>query len=139
MCQGCMMGPGCATSNNKHSRSAYTIDYAKKRISNLNYTKWEAEIEKYADIETPAVYHANDQRRKLPGKKQIAEILAKLGDDNNDLEHGCGACGFKNCTELAIGIAQGNGHPDMCLRRSINSQKALSRFMKQNDERIRLL
>lgn len=139
MCQGCMMGPGCATQNNKHARSAYTIDYAKKRISSLNYTKWEAEVEKYAEIEVMAVYKAKDQRRKLPGKKQIAEILAQLGDNNNNLEHGCGACGFKNCTELAIGIAQGNGHPDMCLRRSINSQKALSRFMKQNDERIRLL
>jgi len=139
MCQGCMMGPGCATLNNKHTRSAYTIDYAKKRISSLNYTKWEAEVAKYSTIEAVAIYKAKDQRRKLPGKKQIAEILTQLGDTNNNLEHGCGACGFKNCTELAIGIAQGNGHPDMCLRRSINSQKALSRFMKQNDERIRLL
>jgi iron only hydrogenase large subunit-like protein len=139
MCQGCMMGPGCATLNNKHTRSAYTIDYAKKRISSLNYTKWEAEVEKYSTIEAVAIYKANDQRRKLPGKKQIAEILTLLGDNNNNLEHGCGACGFKNCAELAVGIAQGNGHPDMCLRRSINSQKALSRFMKQNDERIRLL
>jgi iron only hydrogenase large subunit-like protein len=139
MCDGCMMGPGCATKNNKHTRSAQTIDYAKKRISGLNYTKWEAEIAKYADIETPAVYQINDQRRENPPSEIIEEILTTLGTNNTHLDHGCGACGYHNCTELAIGIAQGSGHPDMCLRRSINSQKALSRFMKQNDERIRLL
>lgn len=140
MCEGCMMGPGCATTNNKHARSAFTIDYAKKRISTLNYTKWERQVEKFVDIAVNAIYQPNDQRREKPNEKQVLEILNMLGDHaNNGLEHGCGACGFKNCTELAVGISQGNGHPDMCLRRSINSQKALSRFMKQNDERLRLL
>ncbi len=139
MCQGCLMGPGCTTSNNKHTRSAHTIDYAKKRISGLNYTKWEKEMVKYEKFNPTAQYVANDQRRPEPLVKDVNDILSNLGSNGQHLEQGCGACGFKNCTELAKGIAQGNGHPDMCLRRSINSQKALARFMKQNDERIRLL
>jgi iron only hydrogenase large subunit-like protein len=139
MCEGCVMGPGTTTSDNKHTRCAHTIDYAKKRISSLNYTRWEQEVQNYLAIETPAVYIANDQRREPPAEEKVAHILESLEATSSHLEHGCGACGFKNCKELAIGIAQGTGHPDMCLRRSINSQKALSRFMKQNDERIRLL
>jgi iron only hydrogenase large subunit-like protein len=139
MCEGCVMGPGTTIGDNKHTRCAHTIDYAKKRISSLNYTKWENEVAKGQEVEIPATYIANDQRRALPSDEKIAEILEVLETNNSHLEHGCGACGFKNCKELAIGIAQGTGHPDMCLRRSINSQKALSRFMKQNDERIRLL
>ncbi len=139
MCEGCMMGPGCTTPNNKHTRSAHTIDYAKKRISGLNYTKWENNLLKFEQINPTAKYLANDQRRNQPPKELVNEILNNLGTNGQHLEQGCGACGFKNCTELATGIALGSGHPDMCLRRSINSQKALARFMKQNDERIRLL
>ena len=78
MCQGCMMGPGCATSNNKHSRSAYTIDYAKKRISNLNYTKWEAEIEKYVDIETPCGLPCKRPAKKTARQKTNCRNLNQI-------------------------------------------------------------
>jgi len=139
MCMGCMMGPGCTSADNKHTRSAHTLDYAKKRISILNYTKWENEISKHLHTNAIGIYAKNDQRRVQPSAEAVSEILLTLGEGHDHPEHGCGACGFKNCTELAVGIAQGSGHPDMCLRRSINSQKALARFMKQNDERLRLL
>jgi len=137
-CEGCAMGPGTSRTDNKHARCSYIIDYAQKRISTLNYTNWESEINKYNKIDTTAKYLANNQRKELPSEAEIEKVLNTLNTDVS-LDHGCGACGFKNCKELAIGIVQGYGHVDMCLKRSVNGQKALSRFMKQNDERVRLL
>ncbi len=138
ICEGCAMGPGTSLKDNKHTRCSYIIDYAQKRISTLNYTQWEKEIDNFSNIGYEAVYNIDDQRQKEPSEEEINKVLLSLHEDTKN-EHGCGACGFGNCRELAMGVVQGYASVDMCLKRSLNGQKSMSKYKKQTDDKITLL
>ncbi len=136
-CEGCIMGPGTTSKTNKYQRCSAVVKYSKKRLSSIENTNWEIELANHSDINPTPIFSKNDQRRPSPSKEIISEIIDTL-HDNPHKNGGCGACGFNNCQELAEGIHLGYGHADMCLRRSLNSQKAYSKFMRQNDERIKM-
>ncbi len=137
-CEGCIMGPGTTSKTNKYQRSSAVIKYSKKRLNEVHEDSWKSEIEKYSHIQFEPNFKSNDQRRKEVSQELLEDILSDLHGNPHVKDEGCGACGFKNCKELAQGIQLGNAHPDMCLRRSINSQKAYTRFLRQNNDRVKM-
>lgn len=136
-CEGCIMGPGTTSKTNKYQRCSAVIKYSKKRLGEIHESNWINEMALHTDIHPEPIFSTNDQRRAEASEEVLDEIIASL-HDNPHKDDGCGACGFKNCKEFAQGIHLGNAHPDMCLRRSINSQKAYTKFLKQTDERVKM-
>ena len=136
-CEGCLMGPGTTSKTNKYQRCSAVINYSKKRLSSIEASSWDENIRNHAGVKPETIFLKNDQRRETPSDEIISDIIETLHDNPHKSE-GCGACGFTNCQGLAEGIHLGYGHADMCLRRSLNSQKAYSKFMRQNDERIKM-
>ncbi|MDD2411915.1 MAG: [Fe-Fe] hydrogenase large subunit C-terminal domain-containing protein [Bacteroidales bacterium] len=136
-CEGCIMGPGTTSKTNKYQRNSAVLKYSQKRLASIDKKHWEENISSHSDLNPVPVFVKNDQRRKPPSDKIVDDIIDTLHSNPHKSE-GCGACGFTNCQELAEGIHMGYGHADMCLRRSLNSQKSYSKFMKQNDERIKM-
>ncbi len=137
-CEGCVMGPGTTSNTNKFQRCSAVIRYSQKRLGDIHESNWNMQMSKFSNLQFNRHFVANDQRRAESTTEVLEEIISEL-HDNQHKDEGCGACGFKNCKEFAQGIQLGNAHPDMCLRRSINSQKAYTKFKRQNDERIKML
>lgn len=137
-CEGCVMGPGTTSNTNKYQRCSAVIKYSQKRLGDINKSNWDEQMAKYSNVQFEQNFVSNDQRRVESTTEELEEIISEL-HNNPHKDEGCGACGYKNCKEFAQGIKLGNAHPDMCLRRSINSQKAYTKYKRQNDDRIKML
>ncbi|MCC8029115.1 MAG: PAS domain S-box protein [Lachnospiraceae bacterium] len=69
---------------------------------------------------------------RLPGEKQIKEILKTIGRSNSDTEFNCGACGYATCREKAVAIYQGKAEADMCLIRTYENTRSMVNVVINN-------
>ena len=53
--------------------------------------------------------------RQMPGKKNIEEILEKMGKTAPEHELNCGSCGYNTCREKATAVLLGKANLRMCL------------------------
>ncbi len=54
-------------------------------------------------------------KKEMPSESQINEILAKIGKTKPELMFNCGACGYSNCRDKAIAVAEGKAELHMCI------------------------
>lgn len=61
------------------------------------------------------VYSPLPYSQKTPSRKEIEEILSKMGKHKPEDELNCGSCGYDTCREKAAAVCQGKAELNMCL------------------------
>lgn len=130
--KGCVMGPGMTTGGDQQKRNALVIDYAHKRLAKLDQEKWEAEMQKFADLDLNRTFKKDDCRAKAPTEARVNEILTLLGK-TGERTNMCSNCGFDSCKSFAEAVAQGFTRTDMCLDFNLrNKNKYISTLRDSN-------
>lgn len=132
-CNGCISGPGAKKNISKFVKQNKVVDFAKKRAKDFDEKKWLKSMKDHQDIDLSASFMINDQRIAAPSQEEIEKVLNVIGKDNDHSENGCGACGYKNCTEFSIAISKGLAEPDMCFTYNFrNSKQTILELSKAN-------
>ena len=133
--EGCLMGPGTSAGGEKFLRRTLVTDFDNKRLKEFDIKKWEVEIHSLSGLDLTRAFQDDDQRLPVPEESVIREILTRIGKENQmENEIGCESCGYSNCQEFAISIAQGLAISDMChIYSSRNRQEYIKSLRSTND------
>lgn len=132
--EGCVMGPGMATTADKQLRIALVTEYAKKRLKDFDVEKWEVEMAKHAKMNMKRVFKDDDQRLQEPDQAKLEEIMNLLGQADDGFT-GCGGCGFKTCKDFARAIAQGLTKTDICYDFSLRSKNKYINTLRESNKK----
>lgn len=114
-CEGCVMGPGMKSKGKHYARRILVNNYVKKKISSINTTEWQNNIDEFIDIDLSASFEQKRKTLKFPDWQEIQNVLESLGKSNPKDHLNCGACGYESCEEHATAIVQGLAENEMCL------------------------
>jgi len=119
-CEGCIMGPGMSNSHRRFSRRTLVKNYVKEKVKELDFLKFEKDLEYYyKSTDLKKQFKAEDRRISLPDEKVIQETLIRLGKKTKQDELNCRACGYQTCREHAIAVIDELAEEEMCLPYSI--------------------
>ena len=119
-CEGCVMGAGMSIAGNALNKRKSIKNYVNNKLSNLDYARWNQEIEKYISLDLSQEFTGNDKRILSTSEEEIDAILKKMGKLKREDHLDCGTCGYDTCTEHAIAIANGLAEDEMCLPYTID-------------------
>ena len=108
-----LMGRGTSMGGKQILRRSQLIKYVNRRLKTLNLEEWEKDMGKFGQLDFKRAFVANNQELPDPGQAIVKNILDEISQ-GEILDVGCGACGYANCTDFAIAIAQGLAIPEMC-------------------------
>ena len=133
--EGCLMGPGTSPSGEKFLRRTLVTDYANKRLLDFDTGAWEKAMEQSEKLDFSRSFRSDDQRLPEPDEEKLQEIL-KMIDREHHIENdiGCEACGYSNCREFAVAIAQGLATTEMCHLFSVQNRQDYIRSLRQANE-----
>jgi signal transduction histidine kinase/iron only hydrogenase large subunit-like protein len=114
-CNGCIMGPGMVTDAPLFRRRSSVSQYMRESRRARRAERWQADMQRFANIDMSRGYTAYDQRIPDPPENDVARVLAKMGKITEEDELNCGACGYDTCREHAIAILKGLAESEMCL------------------------
>ncbi|MEI8007116.1 MAG: [Fe-Fe] hydrogenase large subunit C-terminal domain-containing protein [Bacteroidota bacterium] len=134
---GCLMGPGTSPGGEKFLRHALVTDYANKRLNTLDPEAWQKDVREFDGLDLSRSYQADDQRLAVPSEEKIDEVLKMINrQDQKDNEVGCESCGYPNCREFAIAIAQGLATTDMCHIFSGRNRQEYIRTLRSTNDKL---
>jgi len=134
---GCLMGPGTSPGGEKYLRHTLVTDYANKRLKSLDPDAWQKDIDGFSGLDFSRSFISDDQRLPLPSEEKIDEVLAMINRrDQRDNDIGCESCGYANCREFAIAIAQGLATTDMCHIFSGRNRQEYIRTLRTTNEKL---
>jgi iron only hydrogenase large subunit-like protein len=133
--EGSLMGPGTSAGGEKFLRRSLVTDFDNKRLKDFNKAKWEKEVLSCSGLDLSREFVADDQRLSEPEEDVIREILVRIGKETQmENEIGCESCGYSNCRDFAVAIAQGLATTDMChIYSSKNRQEYIKSLRSTND------
>ncbi|MEW6135531.1 MAG: [Fe-Fe] hydrogenase large subunit C-terminal domain-containing protein [Bacteroidota bacterium] len=114
-CKGCIMGPGMSKNGERYARRTRVARYVKQKLSLESLREWEANVEKFSNVDFRTTFTPEDRRQPLPTPAQIEEVLKSMGKISPRDHLNCGACGYDTCSDHAVAIALGYAEPEMCL------------------------
>jgi iron only hydrogenase large subunit-like protein len=114
-CKGCIMGPGMSKNGERYARRTRVARYVKQKLSPESLREWEANVEKFSNVNFRTTFTPEDRRQPLPTPAQIEEVLKSMGKISPRDHLNCGACGYDTCSDHAVAIALGYAEPEMCL------------------------
>lgn len=76
---------------------------------------------------------------KMPGEREIQDILKTIGTSGSTKEFNCGACGYQTCRDKAIAIYQGKAEPSMCLLRTFEVTRSKANMVMEATPNIILI
>lgn len=114
-CNGCIMGAGMTTNSPLFRRRSLVGQYIRNRWNDERKRQWEADMERFADIDLGREFSVNDQRMAQPSREEIKKILARMGKERPEDELNCGACGYDTCIQHAMAIHFRLAESEMCL------------------------
>ena len=130
-CKGCLMAQGCSKGE-KFLRHNLVLKYAAKKYDTLDKQNWEENIAKFENTsDLVTFYKNNDKTLATPEKQQIENAFKTLGKQHSQRNTDCGACGYNNCEELAIAIAQGIASAEMCFSFAQKGSRVFNELKKQ--------
>ena len=135
--EGCLMGPGTSPGGEKFLRRTLVTDYANKRLKKFNQAAWEKEMKTLGNLDLSRFFLEDDQRLPQPSEDVLKEILHTIGKEGqmeNDI--GCESCGYSNCREFAVAIAQGLATTDMCHIYSSKNRQEYIKSMRSANEKL---
>jgi len=122
-CNGCANGPASKKSISKFIKQKKVVEFAKKRHKDFDQKNWDKAMDEYKSIDMDAKFEINDQRIATPSNEEIEKVLNIIGKEQGHSENGCGACGYRNCTEFSIAVSKGLAEPEMCF--TYNRRKSM--------------
>ncbi|MCX6243830.1 MAG: 4Fe-4S binding protein [Bacteroidetes bacterium] len=134
--EGCLMGPGTSAGGEKFLRRTLVTDYANKRLQDFDPETWEKNMKTYGSLDLVRSFTEDDQRLPQPSEDMVREILHSIGKEG-EMENniGCESCGYANCREFAVAIAQGLATTDMChIYSSKNRQEYIKSLRSANEK-----
>lgn len=135
-CKGCLMGPGTSKGRNRLERRTLVVEYARKRIANLDKKSWNNNIEHYSQIDLSRQYAPVNQRLPEPHPEKINEILRSIEKLRKEDEVDCGACGFESCRDFATAVAKGLTIPEMCTIFSLKNLQNYIKSLRSSNEKL---
>ncbi len=135
--EGCLMGPGTSPGGEKFLRRTLVTDYANKRLLDFDLEAWDGAMERFKTLDLSRTFRDDDQRLPDPSEEQLQEIL-KMIDREHHLHNdvGCEACGYANCREFAIAIAQGLATTEMCHLFSVRNRQDYIKTLRSTNEKL---
>ncbi|MCK9202849.1 MAG: 4Fe-4S binding protein [Bacteroidales bacterium] len=135
--EGCLMGPGTSPAGEKFLRMTLVTDYANKRLTTFDKNTWEDQVAACEDLDLSRQFNADDQRLPVPEEQKIVEVLKMIHrEDDKNNEVGCESCGYSNCREFAIAIAQGLATTEMCHVFSGKNRQEYIRTLRATNEKL---
>jgi len=122
-CEGCIVGAGMSDEAPLFSRRGCISQYVRRKMRHLDMHQWQADMDRFADLDLTRRYEPNDQRMAVPFVEEIGMILLKMGKTKPEDELNCGACGYDTCREHAMAIFKGLAENTMCLPFTIDRLK----------------
>jgi signal transduction histidine kinase/iron only hydrogenase large subunit-like protein len=135
-CKGCIMGAGMSCRTPHFSRRRRVSQYVRRRAAELRHDVWQAEMDRYADLDLTRVFEPNDQRIAIPVMSELSDIMARMGKSGPDDELNCGACGYDTCREHAVAIYKGLAESEMCLPFTIDQLKRAVRDLAVSNDQL---
>lgn len=99
----------------RYARRTRVARYVKQKLSPESLREWEANVEKFSNVDFRTTFTPEDRRQPLPTPAQIEEVLKSMGKISPRDHLNCGACGYDTCSDHAVAIALGYAEPEMCL------------------------
>ncbi len=132
-----LMGRGTSMGGKQILRRSQLIKYVNRRLKTLNLEEWEKDMVRFGDLDISRKFRANSQQLPFPDETLVKTILDEI-DQEGTLDVGCGACGYANCTDFAIAIAQGLAIPDMCNTFASRNRQDHIQSLKISNEKLAL-
>ncbi len=130
-----LMGRGTSMGGKQILRRSQLIKYVNRRLKTLNLEEWEKDMVRFGDLDISRQFKANSQQLPVPDEILVKTILDEI-DQEGTLDVGCGACGYANCTDFAIAIAQGLAIPDMCNTFASQNRQDHIQSLKISNEKL---
>lgn len=122
-CEGCVMGAGINSKLPLYKRRSKVSSYVNDKLKKINRKDWEANIEKFKELDLKCEFQVHDQRIPIPSEDKINDVLKRMGKYTEQDELNCGACGYENCRDHAMAILKGLAENEMCLPYTIEKLK----------------
>jgi len=135
--EGCLMGPGTSPGGEKFLRMTLVTDYSNKRLIHFDKEGWEKNIAIFLDLDLSRQFKPDDQRLPAPSEEKIEETLSminRLGEKDNEV--GCETCGYSNCREFAVAVAQGLATTEMCHVFSGRNRQEYIHTLRSTNEKL---
>lgn len=130
-----LMGRGTSKGGKRYLRRSQLIRYVNRRLKSFDMASWKKMIETYSNIDLSRTFKADDQNLPYPDNKVIEQILEDIQQSETG-DIGCGACGYSNCKDLAIAIAQGLAIPEMCSTYATRNSQNHIQSLKISNEKL---
>ena len=130
-----LMGRGTSMGGKRYLRRSQLIKYVNKRLKGFDMNAWKHMVSECADIDLSREFRSDDQRLPVPEKRVIRQILEDI-DQTDTKDVGCRACGYDNCEDLAIAIAQGLAIPEMCNTYATRNRQNHIQSLKISNEKL---
>lgn len=135
--EGCLMGPGTSPGGEKFLRRTLVTDYANKRLREFDTPGWNEAMERFSVLDLTRTFRDDDQRLPEPTDEKLEEILKMINREHDmDNEIGCEACGYSNCREFAVAIAQGLATTEMCHLFSVRNRQDYIKTLRATNEKL---
>jgi iron only hydrogenase large subunit-like protein len=141
-CEGCILGPGMSPYPNtsptsmRFAKKARIIGYANRKMSELDKSQWQENLDKYSKLDFSRSFQSRDLRAVRPPAEQIKDMLYKMGKYSQQDHLNCGACGYDSCEEHAIAIINDLAETEMCLPYSIEKLHKYIRELNISNEKL---
>ncbi len=141
-CEGCILGPGMSPYPNtsptsmRFAKKARIIGYANRKMSELDKSQWQENLDKYSKLDFSRSFQSRDLRSVRPPAEQIKDMLYKMGKYSQQDHLNCGACGYDSCEEHAIAIINDLAETEMCLPYSIEKLHKYIRELNISNEKL---
>jgi two-component system NtrC family sensor kinase len=133
-CTGCIVGAGMTSDTPAFGRRSAVGRYVRRRMAEFDEPQWEADLQRFADLDLSRTFAPNDMRIPAPSEEELRAILERLGKLDAEDELNCGACGYETCREHAIAIFKGLAENEMCLPNTIEQlHVTVSQLIVSND------
>ncbi|NQT72838.1 MAG: 4Fe-4S binding protein [Chloroflexi bacterium] len=74
----------------------------------------ERDLQEYASIDLSRQFTNRNIKLPAPREEDIQTVLNRIGKVDHIQQLNCGACGYRTCRDMAIGVCQGLAEPTMC-------------------------
>lgn len=135
-CHGCLMGPGMERHEERFRSRALISSYAEKRVTALEKTLWNKEMDRWKHLNFSRTFTPDDQRVPEPPPEAIDEVLKIIGRLNNDEALDCGACGYLSCRQFASIVAKGLAIPEMCHNYNLKNKQEYIETLRQTNRKL---
>ncbi len=109
--EGCIDGPLIANDLSDERRREIISSYASNEAELLQI---DSDFQEYTNIDLSRKFTNRSIKLPAPIEDDIQAVLNRIGKVDPRQQLNCGACGYKTCRDLAIGVCQGLAEPTMC-------------------------